>query len=214
MGKRGTVSENKLNRIRTDIQTECNKTILITVQEVEVFYRELGNIIDHTNAQVILTGLSRNMANFSLRLRLTVDQAIKGGMTSYWSIHAAFEAFPNFPWATARRYLELDFTRFQTACALVGNNIYYGFNSNSGEAAAPRYKSLSWLCMHLLVRHLGAEYGTLTQYATYNRAPDHQAQLQALIDAYVPVIPDEDAEATQELLNTFRNARLGPQVPQ
>lgn len=208
LGKRGTVTREKLDKIADDIQNECRKTINLDPNEVQVFAREMSPIVTEHNAQAIMDGLAGTMANFSLRLRLTVEQAAKGGMTSYWSIHAALETFPDFPWAEARRYISRDFERFHTACEIVGNNEYYGFRSNLGEAAAPKYKSFSWLAMHLLVAHRGAEYGSLTKYATYNRAPDSQAQLQQLIDQYRPQIQPANEEETRELLDAFRAARI------
>ncbi|KAF6214235.1 hypothetical protein GE061_008974 [Apolygus lucorum] len=203
LAKRGTISENKLNKIRAEIQTETRKTLTFTAQEVEIMHREMSPIVTGANARAIMDGLAGDMDGYSLRLRLTVQQAAKGGMTSYWSIHSALTNFPTFNWAEAHRYLARDFQNFEVACNLVRGNEYYGFNADLGDAAAPRYKSLGWLAMHLLVRFNAAEYGSLAQYATYNRRPDHAEQLQTLIDNFHPELQELDAQATEQLINTF-----------
>ncbi|KAF6214241.1 hypothetical protein GE061_008981 [Apolygus lucorum] len=201
LAKRGTVSDNKLNKIRAEIETETRKVLTITAQEVEVMHREMSPLITGQNARTIMEHLAGEMDAYSLRLRLTVQQAAKGGMTSYWAIHSAITNYPTFNWAEAHRYLARDFLNFERACNLVRGNEYYGFNADLGDAAAPRYKSLSWLAMHLLVRFNAAEHGSLTQYATYNRRPDHADQLQALFFFCNPLLYHDIIIMIQILLN-------------
>lgn len=155
----------------TEITTATGKTVRPSQDECEAFFTAMSPLVNAENARSIMTGLSACIEAYSLRLRLTIDQAIKGGMTCYWSVQEAFVQFPTFPWA---RYIEADFRRYSAAVALVGDDEYYGFHSTLGDAASTKYKSLSWLAMHLLVTHCGSEYGSLTRYASYNRTPDHK----------------------------------------
>lgn len=200
MGKRGTISDNKLTKIKDDLKIALRKDIYITSDEINAMFRELRGLINGDNAEAILTGMAGDMTDFNLRLRLTVDQAMRSGMTSYWSIRTALTEFPDFPWAEAQRYIPGDFARYREAFTVVGENQYYGFNENLGVAASTRYRSLGWLAMHLLVAKRGAEYGSLRNYATYSRGADHQNQLQELINQYEPGIAPLDEAA----YNTFR----------
>jgi hypothetical protein len=145
IGKRGTVTQNKLASINQAVSLKTNLEINVTEDQVRALGTALGNYINENNAQAVMTTLATNMAGYSLRLRLTVQQTLRAGMTQYWSVLEAFNAVPTFAWAEASRYIPTDFTNFQQAMGLEAGNQYYGFRHDLGLAAHTHYKSLGWL---------------------------------------------------------------------
>ncbi|KAG8304751.1 hypothetical protein J6590_086700 [Homalodisca vitripennis] len=79
---------------------------------------------------------------------------------------------------TTSGYIPDDFVHYGEARALVGNNQYYGFNRDLGNARHTRYRSRAWLCIKLLVRFRGAEYGSLQNYRGVVAHPDRETDLQ------------------------------------
>jgi len=214
VGKRGTVTTNKLTAINQAVSTETNLDINVTEDQVKALGTALCTYVTEVNAQQVMTTLAQNMTGYSLRLQLTVQQTLRAGMTQYWAIIEAFAAFPTFEWGEASRYIPVDFQRFNIAVGLVQGNQYYGFRRDLGDAAHTKYKSLAWLAVQLLIRYKGAEYGSLRQYRGVTRTPDRQAELQALIDGFVPPADDHPmpgvgaiVERARDLINNLAAAQ-------
>lgn len=186
LAKRGTITNSKLTAINSAILQETTLDCDITTDDVRNSGQAKAPYIDETNAESVMQGLSGNMTNFSLRLKITMDQTLKAGMTTYWAIDSALRLFSTFPWGEASRYIPDDFVKYQTARGLVVDNHYYGFKNNLGEAAHTHYKSLGWLAIQLLIKFKGSEYGSLVNYRGITPRPDRQADLQRLVDSYVP----------------------------
>lgn len=204
VGKRGTVSTNKLPSINQAVSLETNLEVNVTEEQVKALGTALANYIDETNAAQVMEALRNNMTDFSLRLRLTVQQTLRSGMTQYWAILEAFNRFQTFGWGEASRFIPDDFTKFRVAMGLVQGNQYYGFRKDLGNAAHTHYKSLGWLAVKLLIKWKGAEFGSLQQYRGLARNPDRQQELQDLIDEYVPPADDVPVAHLDDILTDAR----------
>lgn len=204
LGKRGTITQNKMLSITRAISDETNLTCDIEPEEVRICGTLMAPFINETNARAIMEGLSLHIEAYSLRLRLTVMQTTKAGMTCFWAINEAIRVFGNFPWDDASKYIPDDFIRYGTAYAEVGGNEYYGFRKDLGAAKHTNYKSLAWLAVKLLIQHRGSEYGTLVHYRGLTLHPDREQDLQRLIDAYTPPENPEPWDGITALLATIR----------
>ncbi|DAZ90599.1 putative nucleocapsid [Trialeurodes vaporariorum mononega-like virus 2] len=188
LAKRGQVTAQKLAKIATDIEQSTNRRVDVTDIEVGTMFRILERFVDETNAGAIMAGLSGGIGAHSLRLRLTLDQSARGGMTTYWCIMTAFQQYNNFNWGEASRFIPTDFANYRLAFDAVGRNEFYGFKKNLGNAAHTKYKTLGWLAIQMLMKYNPAEYGTLQQYRGMTNNPDRRAELQNLIDNFNPAV--------------------------
>lgn len=204
LAKRGMISNQKLRKVLDDVSNATGRQIDIEPREVSMFWGQFGSIVTVDNARNIITGLSHGIANFSLRLRLTLDQAVRSGMTCYWAIRTAVTRYPTFPWDQASRYIPDDFRNFQVALEMVGDNEYFGFGSNLGNASSTRYKNLSWLAIKLLIKCNAQEYGSFTEYRGLPARPDHSIELQALLDTFAPEVPAAGIEGLAEMIGAWR----------
>lgn len=204
LAKRGNISPQKLNSVAQAITEETNMAVTISAEDIKVCNRNLGPYVTHLNAQNVMDTLRQNMVDFSLRLTITVQQSVRCGMTSYWCIRTAVSLFGNFPWPALSALIPDDFVAFNVAVRLVGNNEYYGFNPDLGNAAHTKYKSLAWTAIQLLIRFRAAQYGSLANYAGRGR-PDRQVEIDALIEAYVPPV-NEEVAGVAEMVTAWRLA--------
>lgn len=186
IAKRGTISEGKLAKINDAISNETNMVLTVTESEVEAAGAAMSPFITGNNAEQIMEALAAEMDGLSLTLQITMLQTSKSGMTSYWCIRNACMLCPNFGWGEASRYIPEDFNKFQLAFDRVGGNQYYGFNKDLGDAKHTNYISLAWIAMKLLMKADPVVYGKLKDYKGFTTKPRHEADLNRLIDAWVP----------------------------
>lgn len=206
LGKRGTVTEEKLNSLNEAIRLETNFDVRVSNEEVQAVGSNMSPYVDEVNARVIMEGIATSMDTYSLRLKILMNQTAKSGMTSYWAIRDAFTRYRDFPWNVASGLIGQDFINFDIAVRLVGNNEYYGFKKSLGDAAHSKYLSLGWLCCALLIKNNPEEYGNLKAYRGTTTNPARKDQLQALIDDYVP---QQNEEPLDNIENILAQCRLG-----
>lgn len=152
IAKQGNITDAKLTSICNAVTEETGRAITLTVEEVKSFSTSFKPFIDATNAEAICRGLRQGLENFSLRLCITMQQATRSGMTSYWMIWEAITLCSDFNWAAVADILPHEFTRYAEAVAVVGNNSYYGFNNDLGPAKHTNYMSLSWVARRVLMK--------------------------------------------------------------
>lgn len=145
IAKQGNITDAKLTSICNAVSEETGRTITITIEEVKSFSSSFRPYINSNNASEICEALRIELENFSLRLCLTMQQAVRSGMTSYWMVWEALNLCTDFDWEAIASLIPQDFRRYADAVALVGNNQYYGFNSDLGIAKHTNYMSLSWV---------------------------------------------------------------------
>lgn len=144
IAKQGNITENKLTSICNAVAEETGRAITLTLEEIEAFSTSFGPFINAQNAQDICEGID-GLENFSLRLCLTMQQPTRSGMTSYWMVWEALTLCTDFNWEGIAELIPQDFRRYSDTVARVGNNQYYGFNSDLGVAKHTNYMSLSWV---------------------------------------------------------------------
>lgn len=143
ISKQGNITDAKLTAVCNAVSEETGRAINLITDDVRTFSNSFKPFINAHNAVAICEGLNQRMSTFSLRLCITMQQAVKSGMTSYWAVWEAISSYAGFPWVEAATHIPQDFSKYLEAVNLVGNNQYYGFNSDLGVAKHTNYLSLS-----------------------------------------------------------------------
>lgn len=201
--KRGNVTTQFLTKIEQGLQLDLNRVITLDEETIRLVYLYYGALIDDTNIGDVFTRWAGQIPVNALRLRLTVEQASGSGMTAYFSIKEAITDYQDFNWAKISLFLPLDWAHFVRAVNLVGDNPYYGYRKDLGEARSTLYKNLAWVGKELLIR-VGAK-ASLSRYLGWPRAIPHQQAISEMINEYVDgraeAVTDEDADVVREQPN-------------
>lgn len=192
IAKQGNITGNKLTSICGAITEETGRMIVITIEEVKSFSSSFKPFINANNAHAVCEGLRVGLENFSLRLCITMQQATRSGMTSYWMVWEALTLCTDFDWISVTELIPQDFRSYSHAVVRVGNNPYYGFNSDLGAAKQTNYMSLSWVASKVLMKNDPPTYSALSRYRGLPTAPKKHDELQELIEAYIPGVPDAE----------------------
>lgn len=201
IAKQGNITEAKLASISTAISIETGREITLSMPDIITFNNSFKPYINSNNAEAICRGLQTGMTGYSLRLSITMQQAVRSGMTSYWAIWDALSSYQNFPWADAAKMIPQDFAKYLEAVALVGSNEYYGFNEDLGSAKHTFFPSLSWLACKLLMKCDPPGYEALSRYRGISKPPKRQEGLQEMIDDYNPSLEDAGDQTGAEWRN-------------
>lgn len=126
-------------------------------------------------------------------------------MTSYWMVWEALNLCTDFDWDSIAALIPQDFRRYADAVALVGNNQYYGFNSDLGIAKHTNYMSLSWVECKVLIKSDPPSYSALSRYRGLPNNPRKSDEIQLIIDKYVPGVPDAEQRLGREALTMVRD---------
>lgn len=204
IAKQGNITEAKLTSICNAVSEETGRAINISVEEIKSFNTSFSPYIDSTNAEAICEGLRLGLANFSLRLCLTMQQAVRSGMTSYWMIWEALTLCTDFDWEAIASLIPQDFRKYSDAVALVGNNQYFGFNSDLRAAKHTNFISLSWVAAKVLIKSDPPAYSALSRYRGLPAQPKRNDEIQAILDAYVPGVANEEQLIGRESLRLVK----------
>lgn len=202
--KQGNITDAKLTSTCNAVAEETGRAISLTVEEIKSFSTSFKPFIDATNAEAICRGLRQGLENFSLRLCITMQQATRSGMTSYWMIWEAITLCSDFDWAAVADILPHEFRKYAEAVAIVGNNQYYGFNNDLGPAKHTNYMSLSWVASRVLMKSDPPAYGALSRYRGLPAQPKRSEDINALIDQYRPGVPEGDRRIGADALLAVR----------
>lgn len=162
IAKQGNITDAKLTSICNAVSEETGRAITITLEES--FSTSFKPFINSQNAPQICEGLRQGFENFSLRLSLTMQQAVRSGLTSYWMVWEAINLCTDFDWESIAALIPQDVRRYADAVAEVGNNQYYGFNSDLRIAKHTNYMSLSWVACKVLIKSDPPSYSALARY--------------------------------------------------
>lgn len=140
------------------------------------------------------------MADLSLRLRITLQQAAWTGLTQYTTILKMFTEHPEFPWGQVAAILPADWANFIKAVKAVGEDAYFGFRPNIKEAAAANFLSLAYVAKEMMVKIGGREGSAIGQYRGWISNPRGRTALDKLVAEWDPsgvkvenLKPDEGA---------------------
>lgn len=204
IAKQGNITDAKLTAICNAVSEETGRVINLTTEDIRMFSNSFKPFITANNAAAICEGLNQRMNTFSLRLCITMQQAVRSGMTSYWAVWEAISSYGGFPWITAATFIPQDFSRYLEAVNVVGNNAYYGFNNDLGVAKHTNYLSLSWLACKVLIKCDPPGYSALARYRGLPAHPRKEEQLQQLIDGYDPTEAEANIAAAGRALDAIR----------
>ncbi|AJG39048.1 putative nucleoprotein [Changping Tick Virus 3] len=202
MAKRGTITVDKLNRVTEELNDTLGITLDLDTASIRLTYKTIGSRVPDEKIKELFPHLSRMVSDISLRMKITLDQAVGTGLTALTTIKRARSKFPTFPWGRAARLLATDFQNAAAAAREVGDDSYYGFRRELGVVKGTLYRSLSWLCKELLVRYGGPEHAPLARYQGWNNNPEHKAVLQQMVEEFQPgaIAPNEVNQAAVDSL--------------
>lgn len=204
IAKQGNITDTKLTSICNAMADETGRAMSITVEEVRSFSTSFKPFINSENAEAICVGLRQGMENFSLRLCITMQQATRSGMTAYWIIWEALTLCADFNWTAIAEILPHEFRRYSDAVHLVGNNQYFGFNTDLGIAKHTNYMSLSWVASRVLMKSDPPTYSALARYRGLPTQPKRSDDINAILDQYQPGVPDGDRQIGTNALAMVR----------
>lgn len=205
IAKQGNIIENKLTAICNAVAEETGRSVTLSLEEVKAFSTSFKTFINADNTRSICEGLRMGLENFSLRLCLTMQQATRSGMTSYWMVWEALNLCTDFDWTAIAELIPQDFRRYADAVAVVGYNPYYGFNSDLGVAKHTNYMSLSLVACKVLIKSDPPAYSALSRYRGLPTNPKKSDEIEAIIDACVPGVPDAERQIGINALEMVRN---------
>lgn len=209
IAKQGNITDAKLNSICNAVSAEVGRDINLTQEDVVDFSNSFKPYVTAENAGPICRGLQGDMQGFSLRLTITMQQAVRSGMTAYWAIYEAINGYRSFNWLEAVRLIPEDFTKYMAAVNLVRGNQYYGFNSDLQLAKHTNYLSLCWLACQVLIKADPPQYAALKRYRGMPTHPRKETALQALLDAFEPDNILQGEATAQATLTQIQNALGG-----
>jgi hypothetical protein len=181
--KQGQITLAFLTKIEQGIETELGYQINLNADSVQLLFQHFGKNFDEVTAPIAFSRWQKMLPDSALRLRLTFQQVGYSRLTVFRVIEEAVRLFPDFGWPLISKLLPGDVPNFVIASEMIGNNPYYGFKKNLGEAASTRYRSLGWVAKELMIR--GAGRASLTGYAGWPRAIPSMERVRQIIDSYL-----------------------------
>ncbi|QGW51124.1 nucleoprotein [Karukera tick virus] len=199
--KKGDITTRKLESIIAQMHEEVGYTMSLSTEVVRAMWHHVGVYVPYELLPQMFRAWEEATETISLRMRVTLQQAAWTGLTQYSTILRMVEDHPDFPWARVAGLLASDWSAFMKAVDTVGNDPYYGFKANVGDAAATKFLNLGYVAKEMMRKLGGREAGAITQYRGWISTPRCQATLDEIIRDWVPggdtgaVAPDHAAVA-------------------
>lgn len=212
IAKRGSITTRKFDKIIGELTTSLGYPPEIPIEALQMIYTGAQTVMKDEDYRPAFEKWRGDIAPYSLRLRITLQQAAGGGLTALATIKKAQEEFPDFPWANLKPLLRTEHDAVISACAAVGSDEYYGFRRDLGVAASSRYRSYTYVAHSLLVKYGGPDGATLRGYKGVTKTPVHKEQLDGLVAEYEATIAAReqaampDAAAANEFMSEMRQA--------
>lgn len=195
LAKRGTVSDAKLDKLRTAITEEVGVDPPLNEDLIGSVYRAFGKYIDETNAGQVFDRWGNYMNDRSLSMRILLMQTSHAGLTAIETIRTALNVFPGCDWPEVIKLLPSEVPFVREALQVTQNNPYYGFKHDISGIASTKYKTFSWFAKELLIRKGGPQYEGLRNYRGWTHNPMHRNRLVDILDNFDP---NAEGEVTQE----------------
>nr|WPV62240.1 MAG: nucleocapsid protein [Wenzhou rodent chuvirus 1] len=185
MAKRGTVTPEFCTKIITGIQQDAGVTITMTSDIIKLLWAYYGDVMDDLVAGSLFQHWMGELPPNALRLRITLEQTLNAGLTTLTVTVRGLTDHPTFPWdqLLALPPYNSEMSALKHAVEVVGDNKYYGFRRDLGDAKGTLYKNLSYVAKELLIKVNGET--KLSQYAGFPRVPAQGPIVRAMIDAYI-----------------------------
>lgn len=150
--KRGNISESYIRKVSEGLQMDIGRPIAIREQIVKAVWTFLADVINDANIGQLLRHWLSYIPAPCVRTRTMIDQAAKSGITSFIIIGKAINKTQNFPWHQIRRICQVEWDAFEAGVIEVGDNEYFGYRRELGNAKSTNLKSLAWVCKEILIR--------------------------------------------------------------
>lgn len=210
--KKGEITTRKLETVVAQMKDEIGYNMSLTPQLIKAMWQHVGAYVPYEFLPKMFKTWETSTEVVSLRMRVTLQQAAWTGLTQYSTILRMVDEHPDFPWGKVAAILASDWAAFTKAVEVVGNDPYYGFKANIGDAAATKFLNLGYVAKEMVKKLGGREAGAITQYKGWITTPRCQATLDDMIKAWVPggaagpIVPDEQAVAV--LRTKLRDVRI------
>lgn len=182
LARRGVINRVHAKKISDGLEEEVGVVVDLNPNVIHRIWPWMQAHVDGDNIQVLIQRLTVLFPVNSLVMRNLMIQTAGTGLTAYITIGRAFRIHPRFPWNIASSLLPGQFDNFAVALGLIGDNPYYGYNSDLRAAKSTNYKDLAWVAKELLIRIDGQN--TLTNYQGWTANPRNRGQLDELINNY------------------------------
>lgn len=185
MSKRGIVSEEFCTKIVEGIRQDVGTSMTMSAEVIKLMWTYYGDVIDDIVAENLFSRWKDELPANALRLRITLEQTLNTGLTTLIVTVRGVADHPTFPWD---RLIELspfssEMAALKHAVETVGNNKYYGYRKDLGDARGTLYKNLSYVAKELLVKVNGET--ALNRYAGFPRRPAQAPIVNSMIEAYI-----------------------------
>lgn len=216
--KKGIISQRKLDAVINQIESETGKRLDLSVGIIKDMWQKVGAHIPYRSIPPMFRTWEAEMGESCLRMRIILEQAAWTGLTHYTTILKMFTDHPGFPWAKVAALLPRDWANFLAALSAVGNDAYYGFQQNLGDAAATKLASLGYVAKEMMVKVGGRDGRAIIQYKGWTSNPLRKTALDAIIAGWDPtgnaanLVPD--LAAVPELCNRLRRVHEQGQAGQ
>jgi hypothetical protein len=195
--KQGQITPTFITKVTEGVETDLGHTIELNLHTIRILYNQFGNNFDDITAPVVFRRWEQMFPDQALRLRLTVEQVTFNRLTVYLVIKEALQTFPSFPWPRLNKLLPGELERYCIAVNLIGNNPYFRYKKDIGEAVSTRYKNLGWVAKELLIR--GAGKSSLVGYVGWPRTVPNHDRVKRIIDTFLRHLGETDVVAQADM---------------
>jgi hypothetical protein len=203
LGKKGLITDRKADALNDAIRSELGIPDSMDKDLIHYTYTQIGSLVNELNAGDLFGQWKEAIEGFSLRLKMTLEQAAGTGLTPISIIKKAMKMFPTFDWGKMNQFYPGELQRVLDAAEAIGDNRYFGFKSSMGIVASANYKNLAYVAKELLHAHGGPDFSTVKQYQGWTRNPKFKAEVDALVAAFA-----QNAGAATDEDNDLKNATV------
>lgn len=190
--KRGSASEQFLNKVNQDIRAAHAENIQITHASIRDFWAVVSAWIPQNGARDLFDDLANAVPiQLSTRLALTIQQTAGSGLTAFRVIGHAIRTHRRFRWDIVRQIFGVEWENYMRAVEAVAGDVYYGFRSDLAAARSTQFRNLTFICKELLIRCDGKE--TLRNYRGWPPTMARQEEFMTLITDYITAVRRVDA---------------------
>ncbi|EYC23204.1 hypothetical protein Y032_0015g2519 [Ancylostoma ceylanicum] len=136
----------------------------------------------------------------TLCLRITLEQTLNAGLTTLTVTVRRLADHPSFPWDQLAQLspYSSELAALKNAMDVVGDNRYYGFRKDLGNAKSTLYKNLAYIAKELLIKVNGEI--ALGRYAGFPRRPAQAPIVNSMIEAYINQLHNYGQDPEKNLL--------------
>ncbi|WKY02148.1 hypothetical protein Q1695_015845 [Nippostrongylus brasiliensis] len=185
MSKRIIVSDDFCTMVVDAIRQDVGISMTMTADFIKQLWCYYGDVMDDLVAANLFAMWKEELPPNTLRLRIILEKTLNTGLTTLTVTVRGLSDHPSFPWD---QLIELspyasEMAVLKHAIEVVGDNRYYGYRKDLGDARGTLYKNLSYVAKELLIKVNGET--ALRRYAGFPRRPAQASIVNSMIEAYI-----------------------------